>query len=45
MVGELLVVTEDVYTVYAESFRGEEHLDRVVGEAQEIVTKALSGAA
>ena len=36
--------TEDVYKVYAESFRSEEHLERIVDEAQEIVTKALSGA-
>jgi phosphoglucomutase len=36
--------TEDVYKVYAESFRGEDHLERIVDEAQEIVTKALSGA-
>jgi phosphoglucomutase len=35
--------TEDVYKVYAESFRGEEHLDRIVEEAQEIVKGALSG--
>jgi phosphoglucomutase len=36
--------TEDVYKVYAESFRGEEHLERVIEEAQEIVKGALSGA-
>jgi phosphoglucomutase len=36
--------TEDVYKVYAESFRGEEHLDRILAEAQEIVAGALSGA-
>jgi phosphoglucomutase len=35
--------TEDVYKVYAESFRGEQHLDRIVEEAQEIVKGALSG--
>jgi len=35
--------TEDVYKVYAESFRGEEHLERIVEEAQEIVKGALSG--
>src|SRR5215213_6143470 len=29
--------TEDVYKVYAESFRGEEHLERILAEAQEIV--------
>ena len=37
--------TEDVYKVYAESFRGEEHLERVIEEAQEIVKSALDGAA
>src|SRR3954447_3387915 len=35
--------TEDVYKVYAESFRGEQHLDRIVEEAQEIVKGALGG--
>jgi phosphoglucomutase len=33
--------TEDVYKVYAESFRGEEHLDRILGEAQAMVSAAL----
>ncbi len=33
--------TENVYKVYAESFRGPEHLDRIVNEAQQIVTAAL----
>jgi len=33
--------TEDVYKLYAESFRGADHLDRIVAEAQEIVKKAL----
>ncbi len=37
--------TEDVYKVYAESFRGEEHLERVIEEAQKIVKSALDGAA
>jgi phosphoglucomutase len=36
--------TEDVYKVYAESLRGEEHLDRILEEAQKIVSKALSSA-
>jgi phosphoglucomutase len=35
--------TEDVYKVYAESFLGEEHLERVIAEAQELVTGALGG--
>jgi phosphoglucomutase len=33
--------TEDVYKLYAESFRGADHLGRIVSEAQEIVKKAL----
>jgi phosphoglucomutase len=35
--------TEDVYKVYAESFLGEEHLERVIGEAQELVRSSLGG--
>ena len=35
--------TEDVYKVYAESFEGEEHLERIIAEAQEIVAQALGG--
>ena len=34
--------TEDIYKVYAESFRGAEHLQRVLSEAQAIVSEALS---
>ena len=34
--------TENVYKIYAESFRGEEHLDRLIEEAQGVVGKALS---
>ena len=34
--------TEDIYKVYAESFRGAEHLQRVLSEAQSIVSEALS---
>ena len=33
--------TENIYKLYAESFRGEEHLQRIVTEAQELVTAAL----
>ncbi|WNV75614.1 phosphoglucomutase (alpha-D-glucose-1,6-bisphosphate-dependent) [Geodermatophilus sp. DSM 44513] len=35
--------TEDVYKVYAESFRGADHLARVQEEAQAVVTAALGG--
>jgi len=35
--------TEDVYKIYAESFRGPEHLARVQGEARRIVDGALGG--
>lgn len=33
--------TENVYKVYAESFRGADHLNRIVAEAQQIVADAL----
>jgi phosphoglucomutase len=36
--------TEDVYKVYAESMEGEEHLERILSEAQKIVAEALSSA-
>lgn len=34
--------TENIYKIYAESFLGEEHLDRILGEAETLVDKALS---
>jgi phosphoglucomutase len=34
--------TEDIYKVYAESFRGADHLQRVLSEAQGIVGEALA---
>ncbi|HEX8849457.1 MAG TPA: phosphoglucomutase (alpha-D-glucose-1,6-bisphosphate-dependent) [Gemmatimonadaceae bacterium] len=33
--------TEDVYKLYAESFRGAEHLERVIEEARAVVSAAL----
>jgi phosphoglucomutase len=33
--------TEDIYKIYAESFRSEEHLGRIVAEARGIVSRAL----
>jgi len=36
--------TEDVYKVYAESFLGENHLSRILEEAQAVVTEALAAA-
>ncbi len=36
--------TEDVYKLYAESFRGKEHLKRIQGEAQELIAKAFASA-
>jgi phosphoglucomutase len=33
--------TEDIYKIYAESYRGADHLRRIQQEAQEIVTAAL----
>jgi phosphoglucomutase len=35
--------TEDIYKIYAESFRGAEHLRILLQEAQEIVDQALQG--
>jgi phosphoglucomutase len=37
--------TEDVYKVYAESFRGDEHLQRIIDEAQALVSATLDAAA
>jgi len=34
--------TEDVYKIYAESFRGPEHLQQVQDAAREVVAKALA---
>ena len=33
--------TEDIYKIYAESFRGKEHLNKILEEAQKIVNKLL----
>jgi len=35
--------TEDIYKIYAESFRGEGHLRHIVAEAQAAVDQALAG--
>ena len=35
--------TEDVYKIYAESFKGPEHLGQVQAEAREVVSAALGG--
>ena len=35
--------TENIYKMYAESFRDQPHLDAIVSEAQQIVAKALAG--
>ena len=35
--------TENLYKIYAESFRDEQHLQTIVDEAQKIVSKSLSG--
>jgi phosphoglucomutase len=37
--------TEDIYKIYAESFSGKEHLQKIQSEAQTIVDKALATAA
>jgi phosphoglucomutase len=36
--------TENVYKVYAESFLGEDHLDKIIEEAQAVVAQALASA-
>jgi phosphoglucomutase len=36
--------TENLYKIYAESFRDEKHLEAIVNEAQTIVSHALNGA-
>jgi phosphoglucomutase len=33
--------TENIYKIYAESFKNQAHLDAIVSEAQEIVNHAL----
>jgi len=35
--------TENIYKIYAESFKDQAHLDSLVTEAQAIVDKALAG--
>ena len=37
--------TEEVYKIYAESFSGKEHLQKIESEAQTVVDKALATAA
>ena len=37
--------TEDIYKIYAESFKGQEHLDLIVDQAQAIVLQALARSA
>ena len=37
--------TENIYKIYAESFRDESHLNSIFAEAQQIVTDALDGGA
>lgn len=34
--------TEDIYKIYAESFKGKDHLQQLIAEAQTIVNKAIS---
>ncbi|MFN2156565.1 MAG: phosphoglucomutase, alpha-D-glucose phosphate-specific, partial [Anaerolineae bacterium] len=36
--------TENVYKIYAESFRGKDHLEQLLDEAQQIVQKAFERA-
>jgi phosphoglucomutase len=34
--------TENIYKIYAESFKSQAHLDAIVGEAQRIVNESLN---
>jgi phosphoglucomutase len=34
--------TENIYKIYAESFKGQSHLDAIVSEARQIVSAALA---
>ena len=36
--------TEDIYKIYAESFKGREHLKQIQEEARDVVSKALEAA-
>jgi phosphoglucomutase len=36
--------TEEIYKIYAESFRGQQHLEQIESEAQSIVSEAFSAA-
>jgi phosphoglucomutase len=36
--------TENIYKIYAESFRGQDHLRSIQNEAQQIVNAAFSAA-
>jgi len=36
--------TEDIYKIYGESFRGPEHLERLMGEARDLVERAFRSA-
>jgi phosphoglucomutase len=35
--------TENIYKIYAESFKGPSHLDELVGQAQQLVGRAIGG--
>ena len=35
--------TENIYKIYAESFKSQDHLDALVSEAQEMVNRSLEG--
>ena len=35
--------TEEIYKIYAESFKGEAHLEQIKQEAQAIVANAFNG--
>jgi len=35
--------TEDIYKIYAESFRDQAHLEKILTQAQQVVDKTLGG--
>mgnify|MGYP000207784599 CR=1 FL=1 len=35
--------TEDIYKIYAESFRDQNHLEKILAQAQEVVDRAIGG--
>ena len=43
--GSEMCIRDSIYKIYAESFKGEDHLNAIQSEAQEIVGQALTQSA